>query len=70
MVTTRPSALNREQRRELARRLRVDDPGLTVVHPTRPGSTWATARTMSPSARIATRTRSVGLSVSPRTCTD
>ena len=33
MVTTRPSHLNRKQRRELARRLRVEDPGLTVMHP-------------------------------------
>lgn len=33
MVTARPSQLNRKQRRELARRLRVEDPGLTVMHP-------------------------------------
>jgi transposase len=33
MVTSRPSHLNRKQRRELARRLRVEDPGLTVMHP-------------------------------------
>jgi transposase len=33
MVTARPSHLNRKQRRELARRLRVEDPGLTVMHP-------------------------------------
>jgi transposase len=33
MVAPRPAALNRKQRRELARRLRVDDPGLDVMHP-------------------------------------
>ena len=33
MVTARPSQLNRKQRKELARRLRVEDPGLTVMHP-------------------------------------
>jgi hypothetical protein len=33
MVATRPTALNRKQRRELARRLRVEDPGLDVMHP-------------------------------------
>jgi transposase len=33
MVTAGPSQLNRKQRRELARRLRVEDPGLTVMHP-------------------------------------
>jgi transposase len=32
MVTARPSQLNRKQRRELARRLRVEAPGLTVMH--------------------------------------
>jgi hypothetical protein len=33
MVTARPAALNRQQRKELARRLRVEDPGLAVMHP-------------------------------------
>ena len=33
MVAARPSGLNRKQRKELARRLRVEDPGLTVMHP-------------------------------------
>jgi transposase len=33
MVAARPTALNRKQRKELARRLRVEDPGLDVVHP-------------------------------------
>lgn len=57
MVTARPSHLNRKQRKELARRLRVEDPGLTVLHPhpeaahtnvqrTKPtcGFKWLTAR--------------------------
>jgi len=33
MAITRTSALNRKQRKELARRLRSDDPGLEVMHP-------------------------------------
>jgi transposase len=33
MVAPRPAELNRKQRRELARRLRVEDPGLDVMHP-------------------------------------
>ena len=33
MIAARPTGLNRKQRRELARRLRVEDPGLDVVHP-------------------------------------
>jgi transposase len=37
MATTRPSALNRKQRRELARRLQAADPGLDVMHPNAAG---------------------------------
>ena len=33
MVAARFAGLNRKQRRELARRLRVEDPGLEVMHP-------------------------------------
>ncbi len=33
MVTARAAGLNRKQRKELARRLRVEDPGLEVMHP-------------------------------------
>jgi hypothetical protein len=33
MVAARPTGLNRKQRKELARRLRVEDPGLEVMHP-------------------------------------
>jgi transposase len=33
MSATRPAELNRRQRKELARRLRVEDPGLEVMHP-------------------------------------
>src|SRR3984957_1994872 len=33
MVAARPTGLNRKQRKELARRLRVADPGLEVMHP-------------------------------------
>ena len=33
MAISRPSGLNRKQRRELTRRMRSDDPGLDVVHP-------------------------------------
>ena len=33
MVAARPAGLNRKQRKELARRLRVEDPGLDVMHP-------------------------------------
>ena len=35
MVAARPAGLNRKQRKELARRLRVEDPGLDVMHPAR-----------------------------------
>ncbi len=34
--------MNRKQRKELARRLYSDDPGLEVVHRMWRGSTWAT----------------------------
>jgi transposase len=37
MATTRTSALNRKQRRELARRLQAADPGLDVMHPNAAG---------------------------------
>src|SRR5438094_917443 len=37
MVTTRPSALNRKQRTELARRLQSADPGREVMHPNAAG---------------------------------
>jgi transposase len=33
MVAARSAGLNRKQRKELARRLRVEDPGLSVMHP-------------------------------------
>jgi transposase len=33
MMATSPTGLNRKQRRELARRLRAQDPGLDIVHP-------------------------------------
>lgn len=33
MSAARPAELNRRQRKELARRLRVEDPGLEVMHP-------------------------------------
>jgi len=33
MVVAHPAALNRRQRKALARRLRVEDPGLDVMHP-------------------------------------
>jgi hypothetical protein len=37
MVATRISGLNRQQRKELARRLHSTDPGLDVVHPNAAG---------------------------------
>jgi transposase len=37
MVAARPFGLNRKQRKELARRLRVEDPGLAVMHPNAAG---------------------------------
>jgi hypothetical protein len=37
MATTRPSGLNRKQRRALARRLQAADPGLEVMHPNAAG---------------------------------
>ena len=37
MIAARPSALSRKQRKELARRLRVEDPGLAVMHPNAAG---------------------------------
>ena len=33
MVTTGSRGLNRKQRKELARQLRAQDPGLDIVHP-------------------------------------
>lgn len=33
MVATSRTGLNRKQRKELARRLRAQDPGLEIVHP-------------------------------------
>jgi hypothetical protein len=33
MVATSQTRLNRKQRKELARRLRAQDPGLEIVHP-------------------------------------
>jgi hypothetical protein len=36
MVAARPSALNRKQRKDLARRLRTQDPGLDIVQPILP----------------------------------
>ena len=33
MVMTGTPGLNRKQRKELARRLRAEDPGLDIVHP-------------------------------------
>ena len=33
MDRTHVGGLNRKQRKDLARRLRVDDPGLDVMHP-------------------------------------
>ena len=33
MAVAHPSRLNRKQRKEFARRLRSEDPGLDVVHP-------------------------------------
>ena len=33
MVAAHSAGLNRKQRKELARRLRVEDPGLRVMHP-------------------------------------
>jgi transposase len=37
MVAARPFGLNRKQRKDLARRLRVEDPGLAVMHPNAAG---------------------------------
>ncbi len=37
MAITRTSALNRKQRKELARRLQSADPGLEVMHPNAAG---------------------------------
>jgi hypothetical protein len=37
MATTRPSALNRKQRKALTRRLQSADPGLEVMHPNAAG---------------------------------
>ena len=33
MVIARPAGLTRKQRKDLARRLQVEDPGLDVMHP-------------------------------------
>ena len=64
MAITRPSELNRKQRKDLTRRLQSADPGLEVMHPNAAGSTWATARTTSPSDPIEIPNRSDGLTAS------
>ena len=37
MAIARTAGVNRKQRKELARRLRADDPGLEVMHPNAAG---------------------------------
>jgi len=58
--------LNRKQRKELARRLRIEDPGLSVMHP------HAAGIDVGNSAHYVAvrpdRDRFAGLSVSPPTC--
>jgi hypothetical protein len=67
MVATRPAELNRKQRKALAWQLRVDDPGLDVMHPHAAGIDIGNSAHMSRSGRIEIPTRSAGLSVSPPT---
>ena len=68
MDPTHLRGLNRKQRNELARRLRVEDPGLDVIHPDAAGIDVGTAPTTSRSVRIGIPTRSAASSVSPPTC--
>ena len=67
MVTARPSQLTRKQRRELARRLRVEDPGLTVMHPDAAGIDVGNSAHYVAVRPDRDPTRSAGLSVSPPT---
>jgi hypothetical protein len=53
MAITRTSALNRKQRKELARRLQSADPGLEVMHPNAAGIDVGNSTTTSPYGLIA-----------------
>ena len=68
MAAAHSAGLNRKQRKELARRLRVEDPGLSVMHPHAAGIDVGNSAHYVAVRRIATSTRFAGLSVSPPTC--
>jgi len=59
---------NRKERKELARRLRSEDPGLEVVHPHAAGVEWAIVPIMSPCGRIAIRNQFGDSSASQQIC--
>ena len=59
---------NRKAKKELARRLQSENPGLEVVHPHAAGSMWATERTTWQCDRTVIRNRCADSSVSPRIC--
>lgn len=68
MGTARLAGQNRKQRRELARRLRVEDPGLEVMHPHAAGIDVGNSTHYVAVRPDRTQTRSAGLTVSPPTC--
>jgi len=59
---------NRKARKELARRLQSENPGLEVVHPHAAGIDVATVRITWPYDRIVMRNRCADSSASPRIC--
>jgi transposase len=68
MASARTSGVNRKQRKELARRLRSEDPAWRWSIPTPPALTWVTARTTWRSGPIGTRIPCAGWGVSRPTC--
>ena len=57
---------NRKAKKELARRLQSENPGLEVVHPNAAESMWATKLTTWRCARTVIRNQCVASSVSQR----
>jgi hypothetical protein len=68
VMAKKRSLVNRTQRKELARRLRSDDPGLDVMHPNAAGIDVGNSAHYVAGVRIAIPNRCAGLSASPPTC--
>ena len=68
MVAARPTRLNRKQRKDLTRRLRVEDPGLEVMHPHAAGIDVGHSAHYVAVRPDRIQTPSAGLTVSPPIC--